>query len=102
MTARLFAVSLCLLLSACAEAPEDASVQSYDLDLIHPSKYANYISVAPGPQAAPMPRPRQINSRGFSRYLRGRTGCVVDPSRDMAVLGDKAMPAGYMVPVVCP
>ncbi len=102
VTARLFAALLCLMLTACAETPEEPQFRAHDLELRHPSKYANYISVAPGTYDAALPRPRQIKSRGFSRYLREATGCVMDPSRDMAVLGHKTMPAGYMVPVVCP
>ena len=102
MVSRWLVGPICLLLAGCAEAPEEPQFRAHDLELSHPAPYANYISVAPGTFDAALPRPRQIKSRGFSRYLREKTGCVMDHSRDMAVLGHKTMSAGYMVPMVCP
>ncbi len=91
-----------LVVAACSEAPEEPSFRSYDLTLSHPSPYASYLSVSPGSRGAGLPRMRQIKSRNFSEYLRSSTGCVVDMSRSTMAMGHKRMPAGYMVPVVCP
>lgn len=99
---RLIAVPVCVMFAACSEAPEPPQFRAHDLKVSHPAPYANYVSVAPGTYDAAMPRPRQIESRAFSRFLREKTGCVMDPTREMAVLGQKKVPAGYMVPVVCP
>ncbi|WP_306115228.1 MULTISPECIES: hypothetical protein [unclassified Roseovarius] len=103
MLLRSMAPAMCFALVACgrAPAPEVAQFRGHDLEILHPAPYANYVSVAPGRQDAALPGPRQIRSRRFSRFLREKTGCVMDPSREMAVLGHKKMPAGYMVPVVC-
>ncbi|MFD1157040.1 hypothetical protein [Roseovarius aestuarii] len=102
LSARHILFSAIAALAACAEAPEEPAFRAFDLELTQPSPYANYLSVAPGARDAALPRPGQIKSRGFSRYLREKTGCVVDSSRMTATLGSRKMPAGYMVPVICP
>lgn len=92
-----------LALSACAAAgPPAAQFRNYDLDLSHPAPNATYLMVAPGALDADLPKPRQIKSRGFSRYLREATGCVIDPGYPATAIGDPKVPAAYMVPVVCP
>lgn len=89
-------------LGACASEPPAPQFRAYDLELTHPSPTSTYLMVAPGAFDADLPRPRQIKSRKFSRYLREATGCGVDTSIPASPVGDKRMPAGYMVPVLCP
>ena len=88
--------------TACGSASDEPRFRSYDLKLTHPSPYSTYMSVSPGARGADLPRLRHIGSRGFSEYMRDSTGCVVDTSRPASVMGHKRMPAGYMVPIMCP
>jgi hypothetical protein len=95
------AVSGLIVLSGCALEQNNQKFRSYDLDLIHTSAYSTYIAVAPGSRGADVPRIRQLKSTAFSEYLRARTGCSIDGSREIHQLGHKRKPAGYMVPISC-
>ncbi|WP_371226453.1 hypothetical protein [Roseovarius sp. 2305UL8-3] len=99
---RLILIATGLLLSACAAPPKAPTMSAFDLDLSHPSPNSNYIRVAPGAGETGLPLPQHILSPDFSTYLRQQTGCVRDASRPTAVLGNRVMPAGYMVPITCP
>lgn len=94
-----------LALAACSVSPQPTQppqFRSFDLKLTHPSPNSTYLLVTPGLRGGDLPRPRQIESRGFARYLRNTTGCAVDPSVPPTVMGDARMPAGYIIPVLCP
>ena len=99
---RLFLSTVILAVGACSAPSERIAPDGYDLALSHPSPYANYIQVTPGTRSADLPDPQDIVSRDFSLYLRKSTGCVLDASRPASVLGSKQVPAGYMVPIICP
>ncbi|MDF1671451.1 MAG: hypothetical protein P1U83_17770 [Roseovarius sp.] len=99
---RLFMGSVILAVGACSAPSQQSAPRGYDLALSHPSPYANYIQVTPATRSADLPDPKEIVSRDFSLYLRKSTGCVLDASRPASVLGSKQVPAGYMVPIVCP
>lgn len=91
-----------LVLSACAKTPDTPQFRAFDLELTHPSAYSTYILVTPGLGAADLPSLRQVNSLTFSKYLRESTGCVADTSHSATAIGSKRIPAGYMIPIVCP
>jgi len=92
---------VCLLLAACSPASVEPQYRGFDLHLHHPSHYATYMMVSPGIQGADLPKPREIESRAFSEYLRAETGCVLNSAQDVTPLGSRQTPAGYMVPIVC-
>jgi len=98
---RLILIPMAVALSACGASPETPQMGAFDLNLTHPSPNATYIRVAPGAGGAGLPLPQQILTPEFSAYLRQQTGCVRDASRPTALLGSRAMPAGYMVPITC-
>lgn len=89
------------LLSACARAPDTPTFRSFDLDVAHPSPYATFVAVSPGASGAKLPGLNQLKSRDFNRYLVALIGCSVDPYGETHVIGDRRIPAGYMVPIVC-
>lgn len=91
-----------VVLSGCAGGPRGEVGGGFDLSLTHPAPYATYLQVAPGSPYASLPDMAQMTSPAFSKYLRARTGCVRDTSRPTEALGGRAVPAAYMVPVVCP
>lgn len=93
-------LALCVA-AGCAGQDAEPQFRSYDLKLTHPTRYATYITVAPGTRDARMPRFRELDSRAFSRYLRESIGCVYDTRRDIFPLGSKRVPAGYVVPITC-
>jgi hypothetical protein len=95
------AASCLIVLTGCAAQPDEPRFRSYDLELIHTSPYSTYIGVAPGSRGAGLPRMGQLDSKGFSEYLRDSIGCSLDRSREIHRLGHKKTPAGYMVPINC-
>ncbi len=99
---RLILFPVAFALSACAASPKAPPMNTFELNLRHPSPNANYIRVAAVPGGTGLPHPQQIISPSFSAYLLDQTGCARDASRPTAVLGSRAMPAGYMVPISCP
>ena len=88
-------------LSGCTSERDEPQFRSFDLELIHPSPYSTYIGVAPGSRGADVPRLGQLDSKGFSEFLRDSIGCSLDGSREIYQLGHKRKPAGYMVPISC-
>lgn len=95
------AVMLMVMLAGCAGHQTRQGATSFYLDVSHPSPRSSYLRIGPGFAGAPLPQPGQIESAGFSRYLRRLTGCVVNPAYPVRTLGHAAAPAGYMVPVSC-
>jgi hypothetical protein len=75
--------------------------RNYDIALVHPSPYSNYIQVMPGSIGADLPRLRKLDNRAFNVFLRDRIGCVYDAAREITPIGSRRLPAGYMVPVQC-
>jgi len=90
-----------LVVAACGAGPDSAALRSYDLQITHPAPNATFLRIAPGASATRLPKLSQIESPHFSQYLRQRTGCVVNPSYPVTVLGDERMPAAYMVSILC-
>ncbi|MDW4498590.1 hypothetical protein R5H30_11400 [Sulfitobacter sp. D35] len=95
---------LLLTLAACGrpspvEAPQ---YRNFDLRISHPSPYSTFLLVEPAHRGADLPGPGLVNNRRFAIYLREATGCGIDMARDTVALGNKRVPAGYMIPVVCP
>ena len=90
-----------VVLSGCGAPQGDPQFRSYDLELVHTSKYSTYIGVVPGSQGQDMPRLGQLDSKGFSAFLRDSIGCSLDGNRKIHRLGHKKKPAGYMVPITC-
>ena len=101
---RMAGFPFCLMLAACG-APDramHAPSGGYQLAFAQPSPQANYLAVTPGRPGAALPDAQQILSPDFSTYLRRATGCVRDEFRRASVMGSHRVPAGYMIPVVCP
>ncbi|MEX0286193.1 MAG: hypothetical protein AB3N23_16425 [Paracoccaceae bacterium] len=98
---RLFLPAL-LFLTACASEPVEPQFRAFDLQLTQPSPTSHYLQVTPGRRGADMPRPRHLQSKAFSEYLRDATGCAMDATRTTTYLGHKKAPAAFMVPVICP
>lgn len=90
-----------IALVACERTDAEPKFRSFDLNLVHPSQNSTYIGVSPGTPKADLPRLRHLKTGDFSEYLREKTGCVVDRTRETHVIGRKRTPAGYMVPIVC-
>ncbi|MFK7875753.1 MAG: hypothetical protein AB8B71_08210, partial [Paracoccaceae bacterium] len=65
-------------LSGCASQRDEPQYRSYDLELVHTSPYSTYIGVAPGSRGADVPRIGQLDSKGFSEFLRDSIGCSLD------------------------
>ncbi len=96
--------ALVALVAGCTSGPasrSDVELCNYNLELIHPSPYANYIQVMPGSVGADLPRLRKLDNRAFNRFLRDRIGCVYDEGREITSIGSRRLPAGYIVPVLC-
>lgn len=90
-----------MALAACGGRAEVSRSLAYDLDITHPTPNATFLRIAPVAGATRFPGLGQIESPRFSHYLRRRTGCVVNPAYPVAVLGDRRMPAAYVVPITC-
>ena len=101
---RFVALAALSTLAACAtrEIVEVPEFRSFDLRISHPSRYSTFLLVEPAFRGADLPRPGLVNNRGFALYLRDATGCAIDGVRDTVVLGNMQVPAGYLIPVVCP
>lgn len=89
-------------LSACAVAPEVSQVRDFNVQITQTAPFATSLLVAPIERGADLPNLRQVSGRKFALYFRGETGCAVDTSRQIFVLGGTRVPSGYMVPTVCP
>jgi hypothetical protein len=91
-----------IALSACAVANELPQVRDFDVQITQTSPFATSLLVAPVERGADLPKLSQLSGRKFALYFRGETGCAVDTSRQIFVLGGNRVPAGYMVPTICP
>lgn len=89
-------------LSACSKATDVQQNRDFDVAITQTAPYATSLLVAPTELGADMPKLNQISSRKFALYFRSRTGCVVDTSRNIFPLGGERVPAGYIVPTICP
>lgn len=92
----------CLALAACGATPEAPPARAFDLIVLHPSPQSTYLQVTPGAGGGPLPPPQQMLTGNFARYLRATTGCTLDTTTPVAVMGNRTVPAGYLVPVICP
>jgi len=99
-----FIVAVFTLLVGCGSPPatrSDVEFRNYDLEVVHPSRYATYIHVMPGSIGADLPPLRKLDNRAFNRFLRDKIGCVYDSRREITPIGSRRLPAGYTVPVQC-